>query len=59
MKTSNILLIISIVLTSLGLSLIFIQTEIAMTLLGVIMMAVGVLTFMLYTVYRGNTKPSK
>jgi len=59
MKTKNILLIASIVITILGLTLIFIPTEIGMTLLGVILMAAGVLLFMIYILYRGQVKQPK
>ena len=57
MKIKNILLIASIVITILGLSLIFIQTEIQMTLLGAILLALGMMLFVAYIVYKGQ--PSK
>jgi predicted cobalt transporter CbtA len=57
MKIKNILLIASIVITILGLSLIFIQTEIQVTLLGAILLALGMMLFVAYIVYKGQ--PSK
>ena len=48
-----ILLIASIIITILGLSLIFIQTEIQMTLLGTILMMLGVFLFLAYILNRG------
>jgi len=59
MKIKNIMLITSIIITILGLALIFIPTEIGMTLLGAILMAAGVLLFMFYILYRGQVKQSK
>ncbi len=56
MKIKNILLIASIVLVILGLSIIFIPTEIGMTLGGVILLAVGFALFFTYIVYKGPTK---
>jgi len=56
MKIKNILLIASIVIVILGLSLIFIPTEIGMTLVGVILLAVGMLLFVAYLVYKGPPK---
>ncbi len=56
MKIKNILLIASIVIIILGLSLIFIHTEIGMTLVGVILLAVGILLFFTYIVYKGPSK---
>jgi hypothetical protein len=56
MKIKNILLIASIVIVILGLSLIFIPTEIGMTLVGTILLAVGILLFVAYVVYKGPTK---
>ena len=49
----NILLIASIIITILGLSLIFIQTEIQMTLLGTILMMLGVFLFLAYILNKG------
>ena len=49
----NILLIASIIITILGLSLIFIQTEIQMTLLGTILMVLGILLFLAYILNKG------
>ncbi|MCH6586540.1 MAG: hypothetical protein IH792_05895 [Thaumarchaeota archaeon] len=57
MKIKNILLIASIVIIILGLSLILIQTEIGMTLLGAILLALGMMLFVAYIVYKGQ--PSK
>ena len=48
----NILLIASIIITILGLSLIFIQTEIQITLLGTILMMSGILLFIAYLMYK-------
>ncbi|MEK0330123.1 MAG: hypothetical protein QQN49_02635, partial [Nitrosopumilus sp.] len=48
-----ILLIASIIITILGLSLIFIQTEIQMTLLGTILMMLGVFLFLAYILNKG------
>jgi len=56
MKTKNILVIASIVIIILGLTLIFIPTEIGMTLGGVILLAVGVLLGITYFVYKGPPK---
>jgi len=56
-KIRGILVISAIALVILGLSLIFIQTEIQMTLLGVILLALGMMLFVAYIVYRGQ--PSK
>jgi len=56
MKIKNILVIASIVIVILGLSLIFIPTEIGMTLIGVILLAVGVLLFITYLVNKGPPK---
>jgi len=53
MKIKIILIIPAIALVILGLSLIFIPTEIQMTLLGVILLALGTLLFVAYAVYRG------
>jgi len=50
----KILVISAIALVILGLSLIFIQTEIQMTLLGVILLALGMMLFVAYIVYRGQ-----
>jgi len=56
-KIKDILVISAIALVILGLSLIFIQTEIQMTLLGAILLALGMMLFVAYIVYRGQ--PSK
>jgi len=56
METKNILLIASIVIIILGLSLIFIPTEIGMTLMGVILLAVGILLGVIYFVNKGPPK---
>jgi len=56
MKIKNILLIASIVIVILGLSLIFIPTEIGMTLVGVILLAVGMLLFVAHLVNKGPPK---
>jgi len=53
-KIKNILVISAIALVILGLSLIFIQTEIQMTLLGVILLALGMMLFVAYIVYKGQ-----
>jgi len=53
MKMKIIFIIPAIVLVILGLSLIFTPTEIQMTLLGVILLALGILLFVAYAVYRG------
>ncbi len=52
-KIKDILVISATALVILGLSLIFIPTEIQMTLLGVILLALGILLFVAYAVYRG------
>jgi len=56
-KIKDILVISAIALVILGLSLIFIQTEIQMTLLGAILLALGMMLFVAYIVYKGQ--PSK
>jgi len=56
MKIKNILVIASIVIIILGLNLIFIPTEIGMTLVGVILLAVGVLLVITYFVNKGPPK---
>jgi len=56
MKIKHILLVASIVLIILGLSLIFIPTEIGMTLVGVILLAVGILLAVTYVVNKGPPK---
>jgi len=56
MKIKNILVIVSIVIIILGLSLIFTPTEIGMTLVGVILLAVGILVGIIYFVYKGPPK---
>jgi len=53
-KIKGILVISAIALIILGLSLIFIQTEIQITLLGVILLALGMMLFVAYIVYRGQ-----
>jgi len=53
MKIKNILVIPAIVLVILGLGLIFLPTEIQMTLLGVILVALGTMLFVAYVVYKG------
>jgi len=53
MKMKIIFIIPAIALVILGLSLIFTPTEIQMTLLGVILLALGILLFVAYAVYRG------
>jgi len=53
MKIKIIFIIPAIALVILGLSLIFIPTEIQMTLLGVILLALGIMLFVAYAVYRG------
>ncbi len=53
-KIKEILVISAIALVILGLSLIFIQTEIQMTLLGVILLALGMMLFVAYIVYKGQ-----
>ncbi|KAG2478553.1 MAG: hypothetical protein NPMRd3_1140001, partial [Nitrosopumilales archaeon] len=54
MKIKNILLTASIIITILGLIVIFIPTEIGMTLGGVILLAVGILLFFTYILYKGQ-----
>jgi len=49
----NILLIASIIIGILGLSLIFIETEIQMTLLGTILMMLGFILFLAYILNKG------
>jgi hypothetical protein len=56
MKIKNILLIASIVIVIFGVSIIFIPTDMGMTLVGVILFAVGVLLFFTYLVYNGPPK---
>jgi uncharacterized membrane protein HdeD (DUF308 family) len=56
MKIKNILVIASIVIIILGLSLIFIPTEIGTTLVGVILLAVGILLVITYLVNKGPPK---
>jgi len=56
MKIKNILVIASIVIIILGLSLIFIPTDIGMTLIGVILLAVGLLLGTIYFVNKGPPK---
>jgi len=56
MWIKKILVIGAIIFLILGLSLIFIPTEIGMTLLGVILMAAGFILFFTYVVYRGQSK---
>ena len=56
MKIKNILLIASIIIIILGLSIIFIPTEIGMTLVGVILLAIGALLFITYLVNKGPPK---
>jgi len=56
MEIKNILVIASIIIIILGLSLIFIPTEIGMTLVGVILLAVGILLGVTYFVYKGPPK---
>jgi len=56
MKIKNILVIASIVIIILGLSLIFIPTEIGITLIGVILLAVGILLGITYFVNKGPPK---
>jgi len=53
MKIKNILVFPAIALVILGLSLIFIPTEIQMTLLGTILLALGIFLFVAYAVYKG------
>ena len=53
-KIKGILVISAIALVILGLSLIFIQTEIQMTLLGAILLALVMMLFVAYIVYRGQ-----
>jgi len=56
MKIEIILPIVSVIIGILGLGIIFIPTEISMTLIGTILMAAGVLGFIAYLV---NRKPPK
>ncbi|GBF24932.1 hypothetical protein MnTg01_01278 [archaeon MnTg01] len=56
MEIKNILIIGSIVIIILGLSLILIPTEIGMTLVGVILLAVGILLGVTYFVNKGPPK---
>jgi len=56
MKIKNILVIASIVIIILGLGLIFIPTEIGMTLVGVILLAVGILLGIIHFVNKGPPK---
>ena len=56
MKIKKILPITAIIIIILGLSLIFIPTEIGMTLGGTILMAVGGLLFITYFVNKGPPK---
>jgi len=56
MKIKNIQVISSIIIIILGLSLIFIPTEIGMTLVGVILLAVGILLGIIYFVNKGPPK---
>jgi len=56
MKIKSILPITGIVIVMLGLSLIFIPSEIGMTLVGVILLAVGILLFITYFVNKGPPK---
>ncbi len=56
LEIKNILLIASFVVIILGLSLIFIPTEIGMTLGGVILLAVGVLLVITHFVNKGPPK---
>jgi len=50
----NILLIASIIIIVLGVSLILIETEIHITLLGAIIMMAGIILFFAYIVSRGG-----
>jgi len=50
----NILLIASIIIMILGVSLILIETEIHITLLGAILMMAGIFLFVAYIVSRGG-----
>jgi len=54
MEIKNILLIVGIVVIILGLSLMFIQTEIGMKLLGTILMASGIFLFVAYLIQKGQ-----
>jgi len=56
MKIKNILLIASIIIIILGLGIIFIPTEIGMTLIGVILLAVGMLLVITHLVNKGPPK---
>ena len=49
----NILLIASIITAILGLSIIFIETEIQITLLGTILMMLGMVLFFAYLLNKG------
>jgi len=53
MKIKILFIIPAIALVILGLSLIFMPTEIQMTLVGVILLALGILLFVAYAIYRG------
>jgi len=53
-KIKDILVISATALVILGLSLIFIPTEIQITLLGVILLALGMMLFVAYIVYKGQ-----
>jgi len=53
MKIKIMFIIPAIALVILGLSLIFMPTEIQMTLVGVILLALGILLFVAYAIYRG------
>jgi len=56
MKIKNILVIAAIVTSILGLDLIFMPTEIGITLLGVILLTAGIMLSISYVVYRGPSK---
>jgi len=53
MKIKIMFIIPAIALVILGLSLIFTPTEIQMTLVGVILVTLGILLFVAYAIYRG------
>jgi len=53
MKIKIILPIISVIIGILGLAIVFIPTEISMTLIGSVLMGVGVLGFIAYLVNSG------
>jgi len=53
MKIKIMFIIPAIALVILGLSLIYMPTEIQMTLVGVILLALGILLFVAYAIYRG------